>query len=58
MLAIMLARQVTILSAYAFLDCSSQIHSSQDSNRTPLVQLPSHARRWKQEQGNGKLCLL
>lgn len=43
-----------LLSAEAFLECSSQIHSSQDSNPTPPVQQPSHARRWI--NGNGKLC--
>ena len=36
----------------------SILHSSQDSNPTPLVQPPSHARRWTQRQGNGNLCLL
>ncbi|PVH34802.1 hypothetical protein PAHAL_7G034700, partial [Panicum hallii] len=40
----------------AFLDSSSHIHSSQDSNPTPPVQPPSHARRWRNRNGseNGK----
>lgn len=49
----MLADHVTILSADAFKDRSNQIHSSQDINRSPAVQAPSHARRWKPDQGEG-----
>jgi hypothetical protein len=52
----MLAHHVTILSAEAFLDSTSHIHSSQDSNPTAPVQPPSHARRWR--NGNSKYCLL
>lgn len=54
----MLADHVSILSADALLQPSSQIHSSQDSNQRPPVQAPSHARCSRQGQGNGKLCLL
>ena len=54
----MLAHHVTKLSADAYLNPTIQIYSSQDSNPTPLVQPPSHARRWTQGQGNGNLCLL
>lgn len=36
----------------AFLHSSSQIHSSEDSNPTPPMQAPSHARRSRQGQGN------
>ena len=54
----MLAHHVTKLSADAYLNLTIHIHSSQDSNPTPPVQPPSHARRWTQGQGNGNLCLL
>jgi len=54
----MLAHHVTKLSADAYLNPTIHIHSSQDSNPTPPVQPPSHARRWTQGQGNGNLCLL
>ena len=54
----MLAHHVTKLSAYAYLNPTIHIHSSQDSNPTPPVQPPSHARHWTQGQGNGNLCLL
>ena len=54
----MLAHHVTKLSADAYLNPTIHIQSSQDSNPTPPVQPPSHARRWTQRQGNGNLCLL
>jgi hypothetical protein len=49
----MLADHVTILPADAFKDPSNQIHSSEDSNRSPPVQAPSHAPRWRPDKGKG-----
>ena len=54
----MLAHHATKLSTDAYLDSTIHIQSRQDSNPTPPVQPPSHARRWTQGQRNGNLYLL
>ena len=51
----MLADHVTILPADAFKDPSNQIHSSQDSKRSPPVQAPSQAGRWRKGNKENKL---